>query len=343
MKKIMILIILVSVNLLSGATDIKSPYSTPLPDMVRPRYFWADNRNIYIMNSFFNMTAFSVQDLKKSLQIISRKGDGPTEFRNVPMVLSIKNNIILKTTEKIAYYSMNGKYLFEKKLKKEGVINPLAENYLFWYFGVSKGGKEVLTYVDIENSNQVKLKNIYQYKAPKMNSIVYGGTGSMRGKFDLIREKLKTFVWEDKVFIGDPSRGFYIAIFDKNGNAIREISKNEPKIKITEQDKDLLIKKAKNEWTNEDSWKIMLKSNDLYTPEYFPPYETIMVANNTIYVKTFQSKENKKLFIILDIKGNELGRTYLPESDFWAFQDNRYYFLSYSEDDDEWSLNRIVL
>jgi hypothetical protein len=339
MKRLMPIICVTLLTALLSAAAEQSTKTVVLPDLIRPRYVNVDNQRFYIVVSNMKITGYSIDSLKKTFEIKTRKGKGPGEYVNVPMVVPHGEHIIIKTTNKIVYYSKKGKYLHEKKLKMTGVIEPLGEGYLFWYFAFSKEERSHFTLIEIQDSNQRRIKKIYKYKAPKMNYISPGG--SHRGKFDLLREKLSTVVYKNHIYIADPSRGFFITVIDDKGRVIQEISKNYPRIKITDKDRERLIEKARYvNGYSEQTWKWIRQVNDLHCPEFFHDFEKVTVADDMIYVKTFKTQENKREFIILDLKGNEIKRVYLEQADMWVIRGGRYYFLSFSDEDEEWSLNR---
>ncbi|NIM18366.1 MAG: hypothetical protein GTO45_40820 [Candidatus Aminicenantes bacterium] len=339
MKPALLFICFALFRVLLPAAAEQSTKTVVLPDLICPRYVNVDHQRFYIVESRKRVTGYSVDDFKKNLEINARKGKGPGEYVNVPMVVPYGEHIIIKTTNKIAYYSRQGKYLHEKRLKRIGVIEPLGDGYLFWYFAYSKEERSFFTVIEIQDSNQQRLKKIYKYKAPKMNYIVSGG--SRRGRFDLLRENLSTVVCNNHIYIADPSRGFFITVIDHKGRVIGEISKNYPKTKITTEDRKRLIEKAMyiNGYTKQ-TWKRMRQANDLHCPEFFPAFEKITVSDDRIYVKTYKSRDGKREFIILDLNGKEIKRVYLEDADMWAIRDSTYYFISFSEDKDEWSLNR---
>lgn len=310
-----------------------------LPDLVRPRYVNIDHQRFYIVESRKQVTGYSLDDFEEIFAINTRKGEGPGEYVNVPMVVPHGNHIILKTTNKIVYYSREGKYLHEKKLKRRGIIDPLGDKYLTMHYDFSKKDRTLYTMIEIQDANQQRLKKIYRYKAPKMNYIVSGG--KRRGKFDLLREYLSWVVYNNRIYIADPSRGFVITVYNDRGTKTTEILKDYPKIKITAKNREQLIKKQMyvNGYTKE-TWKRMLQANDLHCPEFFPALDKIAVSNDRIYVKTHRSKDDKREFIIMDLKGTEIKRVFLTEADMWVIRDGKYYFLSFSDDDEEWSLNR---
>lgn len=310
-----------------------------LPNLVRPRYVDVDHQRFYIVEARKRITGYAVDSLEKTFEIKARKGRGPGEYVYVPMVVAGKENVILKTTNKIAYYTRGGKYIRESKLRKIGVILPLDKNFLFYHFKYSKKDRTTFTVVNILDSKQKKIKQIYKYKAPKMNMTTSGGT--KRGKYDLLRENLSVDIHDNLVYIADPSRGFFISIFDSTGKKIREISKDEPKIKITAQHREKLIKRAKYiEGLSDQKWKRFMKYNDAYHPEFFPSCEKIDVSGGKIYIKTYKTRDNKREFVILDLQGNELKRVFLADWDIWAIRDGNYFYLTFDDEEEEWSLNR---
>jgi hypothetical protein len=62
------------------------------------------------------------------------------------------------------------------------------------------------------------------------------------------------------------------------------------------------------------TWKELSKNFKFLFPEHFPPIRTMDIDNNHIYVKTFKKTGTKEEYIIMDLKGKMLKKTFVPQT-----------------------------
>jgi hypothetical protein len=93
-----------------------------------------------------------------------------------------------------------------------------------------------------------------------------------------IHYRTDTFCSKDLIFISDTQKGFYITVFDDNGNQLQTIDKSQDVEKV---------------------------------PDH-PLLHQYCVSEDKIYAMTYKKKDNKREMIVLDLKGSILQRLYLP-------------------------------
>ncbi len=74
-------------------------------------------------------------------------------------------------------------------------------------------------------------------------------------------------------------------------------------------------------------------------PEHFPPVQSMIIKDGKIYLKTFKKKGNEFEFIVLNLKGDEVKKLFLPDAEIWTIDSNYYYWLDFNENE-EYVLNR---
>jgi hypothetical protein len=76
-------------------------------------------------------------------------------------------------------------------------------------------------------------------------------------------------------------------------------------------------------------------------PEHFPPIWDFRISDRKMYIKTYKTSGGKAEFIILDLNGKLLGKTYLPDirGSFFDIFGNRFYFLQEDENEIYWELH----
>ncbi|MDQ1353840.1 MAG: hypothetical protein QG657_4147, partial [Acidobacteriota bacterium] len=135
-----------------------------------------------------------------------------------------------------------------------------------------------------------------------------------------------------------------IEIFDYNGQPIRVIEKDFPKIKIPES-----VKKKRMEdllkTFSPDHKKRIEKTFTFEFPEYFPAIQEFLVVGDTLYIKTYRIEEDREEYIILDTKGNLLKNVFLPEMQpgSWTLYGNKFYYLKDNDEEEQWELHCLDL
>jgi len=157
-------------------------------------------------------------------------------------------------------------------------------------------------------------------------------------------------VYEDKILIEESPKGFVIEVFNSRGEKLYKISKNYKKIPVTR-----LEKKEAEELLSQDSfikmqpggWEQIKKQWKINTLDSFPAIQAMVVADNKIYVQTFKKQLEREEYIIMDLKGNELKKVFLPavrKSSFteqmmgtgvklFCISQNKFYYIV---EKDEW-------
>ncbi|MCP5103649.1 MAG: hypothetical protein GY950_09735, partial [bacterium] len=71
--------------------------------------------------------------------------------------------------------------------------------------------------------------------------------------------------------------------------------------------------------------------------------QNFFVADDNIYIKTYQRKNSLEKYIIMDLKGNIQKTVFLPESspNLFTFKSNRFYYLVENEEDEIWELHSV--
>lgn len=323
--------------------DIELEKSKIIPDLIRPRYMDIDNKRIYIVENRVKIKGFSTETFEKNFEISTRRGQGPGEFPWAPAIIVSDKNIFVKTTTKIAKYTKKGRYINEHKLKGKGIIYPFGKNYVFWYFHFDKKTKKRYIIVDLINSKNKRLKRVFTFKQKRFSPpsmITKNGKGKV---FLLGSERVSITVSENKIFVLEPEKIIKLEIFDLNGELIKTIGKIDiPKIKITPEGKLELMENWKYiEGFSGNKWEEFKKRYEFLHPQFFPRFKEIIVDQDNIYIKTYKSKKRMKEFLVYDFNGKLKKNIFLPESKIWKIKDGKYYYLSFSDEEEEWLLYRI--
>jgi hypothetical protein len=148
-------------------------------------------------------------------------------------------------------------------------------------------------------------------------------------KFDLevIRDFFQYCVYDNRIYLADTRKGFYIAVYDSSGNKIYEIKKKYEKKRVTKEFKSDYFKKIGSNINR-------LKHFNFVFRDYFPAFERIEVKSGKIYVWAHEQKKDHQELLILDLKGNILKKTFLAYRRYYSLVDYKYYYLVENENED---------
>ncbi|MGE5342158.1 MAG: hypothetical protein ACM3SY_11845 [Candidatus Omnitrophota bacterium] len=150
-------------------------------------------------------------------------------------------------------------------------------------------------------------------------------------------------VYKDRIYIGDPTRGLSLQVFDSNGKELYRINLNYEKKKVPEE---FIQEWLSERWPDRSVWEAYKKTCNPYFQEYFPPFLKFEVKNDKIYFFTYNRKGTDSEVIVTDLKGKILRKAYVPHSrsrlgsDFTVAND-KYYYVVDNEETEEWELHAV--
>lgn len=334
MKKIILLLIFLLNTILSFAEKL-----TDLPEILRPDNLIVDGDRFYITSGELMIYAYSTVDYKFIKQFV-KQGEGPAEaalsikLKNYPNFLTVEDY-----PKKIMYFSKYGDYIKEKRIPANLMdISCLSDNFL----GKIKyiDDKKQIEYFSINlmdnDFNPVKLVRksieleIFTSKKTNKKKIVRPCGGHIVYR-----------IYNNRIYITDTNKGFIIIVFDNSGKQLYEIKKEYKKVRVPQAYIDNIMNKLKKT----PIWDRIKTKYRYIFPKYFTAIKNYWVINDKIYVLTHEKKEGKEIgndqneLVILDLKGNFLKSTFVPDIDLCTICNDRYYYLLENEDKEIWELH----
>ncbi len=249
-----------------------------------------------------------------------------------------KGNIFVSSNSKISYFTAKGEFIKEMRTMPFIVFRPFLDIYIATGTTVNDKNETVLT-VNIHNSKLEKVKEIYQ------SDMSVGPNAS----FNYPMNNFTFEPYKNNLYLVRWKEGFVIDIMTKEGKKLYSIKKDYEKIKVTKEYKDKTFQSFKTDPNFKqffEFFKQRIKFKDNY-----PGIQDIRVTDDRIYVITFKKKKGKTECIILDLKGNEIkkvfvpypelhGMDYLPEYDIF---NKKFYILIENENDEVWELHVVEM
>lgn len=302
-----------------------------LPEVFRPQKIAVNGNRLYIAETG-SILIYNLENVK-FLKRFGKRGEGPGEIQLIQNIFLKKDQLVVNSMKKILLFSVNGDYIGEKRLSKvfTRYIYPIKDNYVGAYIaGDLRGDGKVYYRIAFLDARLNQIKTLAERELPRK------GKTTGRLKTDAVKDFFKPRFYEDRVYIGDTWKGFYIEVFSNNGERIYTINKKYEKIKITdEQIKNILRWKKK-----EDGFFTSLTGREIKYNfrEYFPAYKDFTVQDDKIYVFTYKTNNERQEVIIMDLDGKELGKAFATIAKINAIANGKYYYLKDNLDKEEWEL-----
>ncbi|MCP4150319.1 MAG: hypothetical protein GY757_21405 [bacterium] len=324
MNRFLIRTILIVVFLIAGPLLFADKLAV-MPELLKPASICIDGEQMYIVekaNSTVNL--YSMKDYKPIKQF-GKKGEGPGEYLNAPSVAAFPDYILLDSFGKIQYYTRNGDYIKEKKISQDfGGLTPLKDRYIGFSYRNSDP-KVFGERVAIFDSDVKEIKTLY-YREKKMNP--------EKILKPVLRDYFGYEISGETIFVGDTKKGFYIEVFDISGKKLYVINKEYKKEKLPQR----YIKKFED-WVSKSSyWKRNKDRLKIVYNEFSPAYKSFGVYSGNLYAFTYKREGDKYELILMDLKGKEKKRLFVPYTGKFSFSNNKYYYLKENEETEEWEL-----
>ena len=308
--------------------------SSVIQDLEKPYGLYVNKKKIFIFDgSTYSYKIYSLNDLKK-IGEFGRKGEGPGEFRGSHEVSFSANKIFLCGSFTLFRFSENGELLDQSKKPSFLYLKPVGNNFVGKQIEYNR--KELKSYniVSLYNKKFQVIKKIYMQFKRKMKS----ESKNIKQDIMMVEPLFKVQTNADKIFIADCRKGFHVEVFNSFGDYVYSISMNLPKVRITQEFRDRVMKMYKSS----KLWIENKRNFNYIFPNYFSDIKTFRVADNKIYIVTYLKKGEKNQLFILDLKGGMIKETFIPfKSRIYDFNNDYFYYLEDIEE--EWTLFSINL
>jgi hypothetical protein len=276
----------------------------PLPDLLNPNSIIVHQDQVYIVQSP-SILIYSLKDfiLKKKF---GRIGEGPEEFKlfpNMPLLIDVQGGeIIAKSMGKISYFTTDGKFKKEVKVKGGFIMAMKA-------FGNFLAGIEGIQ----ENNMRYLGMTIYDNQLNKIARVFKVADSVQRGKGMQFLSVPQAFdhsfaVSGDKLFLAW-EKEFKISVFDTTGKKLYTIAREGEKLALTGEYKEKVIEHLKTDPNTKPYFEFL---KPIRFPQYFPAIREMRISDGKVYVLTYKTQQDKTQCFVFDIKGKLLEEVYLP-------------------------------
>jgi len=353
MKKIFLILLLVVLLF------VLSPFASAskvgdLVDVIKPAALAVDGNRLYITEG----TAFHIYSLNpfKYLKKTGTKGEGPGEFKNTPYVNVLPDHLFINNPGKIMLFSKDGAFQKETRLPFHYFyfnypLLPVNQNYACFQIKFNRETKKVGFEGKIYGADFGLLKSFAVVDSPYLPPPPPPGSKpANKTDYNVIEENLEFTAAAGKIFLADSRKGFFIAVFDHNGNPLYEINHKYKKIKVPSDFEENYMKELKKS----AGWERLNILYNFIFREYYPPFFSIKVKDGKIFALTYEKKQGKHEVVVMDLEGKELNRSFAfpPDpmerqvhgfplySTSYDISEGSIYYLVENEDTETWELHR---
>lgn len=339
MKKLFLIFL---VTLLSSSLLVHAEKLAEFQEYFRAVYLAMDENRVYIAdkaNSIIHI--YSRKDFTHIRQF-GRKGQGPTDFEFIGFIRVYPDYLFISAGRKVSYYSKNGDFLktVTPSFPTTGGYIPLDSNFICKnYLGENPKEKLHKIIVELLDSKFKKKKDLYLAELDKFVRYNFE-----TGKTDVLvtRDCFKLEVYNDRLYVGNTDVGFFFIVFDTKGNRLYEINLSYENRKITSKEKKKIMDEFR-EAIGEQEFNRRKASHDYIFPKFYPAYYDFTVADGKIYVFSYPIIDVPQEVIILDLRGNFLGKTIIPKigplRPSYCINKGKLYYMNYNNENYKWELH----
>ena len=305
------------------------------PDFRNPDQLYSDDNRIYVVDDAF-IYIYSLKDYR-FIKKFGKRGEGPEEFRlntdETPGLFICGDLLQVNSVGRVSFFTKDGEFKQVLTTIEGSIFQKIGNSYVGWKRTYDNNVRYDMT--NLYDSNFKKIKEIFRRES---------GIQPRKRKINPLTWFVNIFqVYKDKIFID--GKEFTIFVFNEKGEKLYDINLEKEKVKINDEMKKGIIHYYEVE---SPYWKIRwprLKTWFVF-PEFFPLVRNFQVVNDKIYINTFLEKNDKSEFIILDLQGKILKKTFLPlkkETYFviypYFIKNNNLYQVLFNDEVEEWELH----
>jgi hypothetical protein len=274
-----------------------------LPGLEKPFPMVVEESRLLVVDGF-KIHVYSLEPFTL-LHTFGQEGAEPGQFQYTPRVYLLPDAIVGIDFMKTAWFSYDGEFKKEKKYADFPDFDPGMEMQL-----IPMSSSYIRTTVDHESmKNRVTLLNA----GFKPIGILYEGLFDWNKPgtgLNPVPHRIHLVGYQDKIFISDTERGFFIKVFDHRGKHLWTIDKSD-KVKRIAMDPAARARIVEDIRKNQPKW-IVDQLQALRFPDHFPLLHHFQVSDDHIYATTYFEEDGKREMLVLDLKGDIRSRLLLP-------------------------------
>jgi hypothetical protein len=302
------------------------------PELTKPFEFHVNDDRIYITDDVI-VYIYSLKDYRL-IKKFGKKGEGPGEFMVVGaadgLMLGFQpDHIVVNSYAKLAYFTRDGDYLKERKVKTVAqYLYPISNHFVGLKY--KRENKTRYHQINLYDSAFNFVRTIYQHE--------HGIQSWKKMKFNpLTIDPPLCSICDNKIFMIDGQHEA-VHVFKQTGEKLFSVTVEGELRKFTGEDKNKIL--------NDPFWRKLSRGRKVVFdfPEYYPPIKWFYVdpARKMIYLSAYKNEDEKTKFTMFDFTGRVVKKVLLPCEEYNAilavFFNGKYYRLVDNEEEG-WELH----
>jgi hypothetical protein len=314
-----------------------------------PSTMTVEGNDLFVVDENHVVRVYSIEPFPPRFTI-GRKGSGAAEFQYPPHLWVYPDAVVASDFMKSLWFTRSGGFIKAVKYSDFPDFDSGQEMQLF-----AVGDRLIRNIVDhksrkrtviLVDSGRQPLKTLYE------GLFDWNQVGGPSG-FNLLTHRIEVALGDGVIFISDTEKGFFIRVFDFDGNAVGTIDLNtiEKPIPVSEADREKLLEEVR--LTRQEQVYRFATAN-ARVPGAFPRIHHLRFSGGRLYVTTHREKKGLHEMLALDRRGKVLDRLFLPipsfhhfrgpfRSDFFAVSGSALYELVQNQETQTWELHRTDL
>jgi hypothetical protein len=278
----------------------------------------------------------------KYLGKFGQEGEGPGEIRKNPfggpiLVMPHQDKIFVNSMARLSVFSRDGVFIEEFRIDPNDNFIPFGEQFVCMGPYVADG--RPLMSLFITGSNLQKDKPIY------VSDFEIG----MDMSFEFPITPFYPAVNRDQLFIIAGKDGFAIDVYNRQGQKLYRIEKKEPAVALSAEYRTETEKAFKRNPNFASLWDYFRQR--IKYKSHFPAIFDFFVEGDRIYAFTNKMRAGERECLVMDLKGKELKRIYLPVpmnyglefKAIYTIASKVFYHLVEDEERETWTLRTRIL
>ncbi len=287
-----------------------------LEDGVRsPSSMAAEGNDLLVVDENHVVNVYSIEPFFRRFTI-GGKGGGPRELQYLPSLWIDAEAIVASDFMKSLWFTRGGQFLKALTYSDFPDFNPGQEMQLF-----PAGDRLIRNIVD--HASRKRTVTLLDQELRPLG-ILYKGlfdwnqVGGM-SRFNLLTHRIEVTHGDGEIFVSDTEKGFFIRVFDLDGNTVATIDLNsaEEPVTVSDSDREKLLEEVR--LTREENVYLYAKANAGF-PDAFPRMHHVRYSEGRLYVTTHREKGGLHEMLVLDTRGKVLDRLFLPIPSFHHFR-----------------------
>lgn len=263
------------------------------PDILKAESIQVDRDQLIVTQENL-VSLYSLTDYHH-ITDFARRGEGPGELKQSAIVHVLPDSLMTFSRGKVLWFSRQGNLLREVKVSLEyRDIRPVSNHFLGIQEINTPQQEASIRRFSLLNGNFEKSKDLYE----TANNVSIGRDG-VHQEFSMLSHTLDAAVADDRIFIADSSKGFFITVFDSQGKSLYTIQKKGAPQRVTDAFKREMSQALRS--LNQRLWTQV--KDRLSFPEFYPALRSFFRADGKIFVTSYLTREKKHQLITLDHMG----------------------------------------